>query len=75
MGSGGRTRLFHGVYFSMLLEAGDYRPFFYLSGAVAAEAIVAATLWQAARRVPFKRGMASILLVIGLGWFLDTMRN
>lgn len=67
--------LFHGVYFSMLLTAGEYRPAPYLAGALAAEALIMAIAWLCARRLPYQRALASILLLVGLGWFLLRLRN
>lgn len=73
--------LFHGIYFSQLIEGGGYRPGFYLAGAVSAEALLAALMWAVTRVVrprvsfQFQRTFASLLLVIGIGWFLLRMKN
>ena len=44
-------------------------------GALAAEAALASLLWLAVKRIPFPRALASVLLVVGLGWFLLRLRN
>lgn len=67
--------LFHGVYFSMLMAAGDYSPGFFLTGAVVAEAAVASVLWIGVKRVPFHRALSYILLAVGLGWFLLRLKS
>jgi HupE/UreJ protein len=73
--------LFHGVYFSMLLTGGEYRPVPYLAGAILAELAILATLWMLAWfvrprfQIPFQRLSASLLLVIGIGWFLIRLKN
>ena len=67
--------LFHGLYFSQLLAAGDYSPVLFLFGALAAEAALASLLWLVVKRIPFPRALSSILLVIGLGWFLVRLRS
>lgn len=64
--------LFHGVYFSMMFAAGDYRPALFLSGALVAEAAVAAILWIGVRRLhtrAVRTVLSSLLLATGLGWF------
>jgi hypothetical protein len=67
--------LFHGVYFSMLFAAGDYRPGLFLAGAISAEAIVASLAWLGVRRLPYQRAFSSVLLAIGFGWFLLRMKS
>jgi hypothetical protein len=67
--------LFHGIYFAMLFAAGDYRPGLFLTGAVLAEASIAAAAWFGVRRFPYQRALSSVLLVTGLGWFLLRLRN
>lgn len=67
--------LFHGVYFSMLFAAGDYRPGLFLTGAIAAEAMVAGVAWFGVRRLPYQKVLTSLLLVIGFGWFLLRLKS
>jgi hypothetical protein len=71
--------LFHGVYFSMLLAGGDYRPALYLSGAVVAEAAITAVIWlmlrAASARFQIQRILATVLFVIGVGWFLLRLKS
>jgi hypothetical protein len=67
--------LFHGMYFSMLLAAGDYRPGLFLTGALLAEAMIAAAAWFGVRKLPYHRALSSALLIIGLGWFALRLKN
>jgi hypothetical protein len=76
--------ILHGVYFDMLLAAGDYRPLPFISGVIVAEIVVAGLFWLlatvaarlAANRMPWmERGLASILLLTGLSWFLLRLRS
>ena len=59
----------------MLFAAGDYRPGLFLTGAIAAEAMVASIAWFGVRRLPYQKVLTSVLLVIGFGWFLLRMKN
>jgi hypothetical protein len=64
---------FHGIYFAMLVSAGGYRPTLFLAGALAAEAMIAAILWLPVRRLNtglVRTALSSILLFVGLGWFV-----
>ncbi len=67
--------LFHGAYFAMLFVAGNYQPGFFLTGAIAAEAALAAVAWLGIRRVPYQRALSTMLLAVGLGWFLLRLKN
>jgi hypothetical protein len=76
--------ILHGVYFDMLLAAGDYRALPFISGVIAAEIAVAGLFWLAAilaarltahRTLWFERGLASVLFVTGLSWFLLRLRS
>lgn len=65
--------LFHGMYLAMLVAAGEYQAVPYVIGALAAEALLALVLWQALRRLHYQRIMASLLLLVGLGWFIQRL--
>ncbi len=67
--------LFHGMYFSMLLTAGEYQPGLFLSGALSAEALLATAAFFGVRRIPFQRALGYALLVVGLGWFILRLRS
>lgn len=76
--------LLHGMYFDMLLAAGDYGRWPFLAGAFLAEiAIVTgmALLARLAARIPAARNtlvartMASLLLLTGVSWFLVRLRS
>ena len=76
--------LLHGMYFDMLLAAGDYGRWPFLAGAFAAEiaiVIALALMARLAARVPVARGtvvqrvMASLLLTIGISWFLIRLKS
>jgi hypothetical protein len=74
----------HGLYFAMMLAAGDWNRMLFLIGVLVGEAAVAGLLWALAsllrRRTPLPRfrwqsAFASVLLVIGLGWFALRLRS
>lgn len=76
--------ILHGMYFDMLLAAGDYSRTSYLAGASLAELTLVAILWgvvRAAAAVPLARSniiprvFASLLLLTGISWFLIRLRN
>ena len=73
--------LFHGVYFSMLLVGGDYRPGPYLAGAIFAEATILIALRFCERlirprfAIPFQRVFAGLLLAVGIAWFLIRLKD
>ncbi len=76
--------LLHGMYFDMLLAAGDYGRTAFLTGAFAAESIIVLIFAMAARfgrRIPVlrqslvMRAMASLLLATGLSWFIIRLKS
>lgn len=71
--------LLHGMYFDMLLSAGDYNRISFIAGAFLAEiAIVAALggLAKIAALVPAMRTiMAGLLLMTGISWFLVRLKS
>ncbi len=76
--------LLHGMYFDMLLAAGDYGRVPFLAGVFGAEiAIVSglallarmAALVPAMRSTLFARAMASVLLMVGISWFLMRLKS
>jgi hypothetical protein len=76
--------LLHGMYFDMLLAAGDYALGPFLAGAFAAQAAIigalAALAWLAsrvriARGVLLQRALASLLLLTGVSWFLIRLKS
>ncbi len=71
--------LLHGMYFDMLLAAGDYGPWSFLAGAFAGETIIVfllavlahlAARMRLARGVLVQRALASLLLITGISWFV-----
>lgn len=65
----------HGVYFDMLLQSGDYSRTAFIAGVFGAEAVAAAVLagllrLPVARSAMVQRGLASVLLIAGLSWFV-----
>jgi len=80
----GALGLLHGMYFDMLLAAGDYGRWPFLAGAFSAQAAIIAALallaW-AARRVMaplsilLQRALASLLLLTGISWFLMRLKS
>ncbi len=74
----------HGLYFAMILAAGEWNGARFVSGVLAGEAVAGGLMWSIAalfrRRAPLPRfrwqsAFASILLVIGLGWFALRLRS
>ncbi len=70
--------IIHGMYFAMILAAGNWNRWRFLLGVLAGEAVAGSLLWAVAallRRAPVPRfrwqsAFASLLLAIGLGWFV-----
>jgi hypothetical protein len=80
----GLLGIIHGLYFAMILAAGDWNWVRFVVGVLAGEAVVAGLVWAVAsllrRRLPLRpfrwqSAFASILLVIGLGWFALRLRS
>jgi len=80
----GALGVVHGLYFAMILAAGDWNRWRFFTGVICGEAVVAAALWLGsraiarftpARRVRWEPGFASVLLAIGLGWFVLRLRS
>jgi HupE / UreJ protein len=76
--------IIHGLYFAMILSAGDWNWVRFVAGVLAGEALIAMLMWAIAafvrRRAPLPRfrwqsAFASLLLVIGLGWFALRLRS
>lgn len=76
--------LLHGMYFDMLLAAGDYSRWPFLAGAFTAQAAIVALLaaiaWAAARvpaarSILVQRALASLLLLTGVSWFLIRLKS
>jgi HupE / UreJ protein len=76
--------IIHGLYFSMILAAGNWNRVRFLIGVLAGEAIAGALLWAFAallrRAAPLPRfrwqsAFASLLLAIGFGWFVLRLRS
>ncbi len=70
--------LLHGMYFDLILSAGDYATIPFLAGVLTAETLLILVLAAGARfaRTPvLQRVMASLLLVTGLSWFLLRLRG
>lgn len=80
----GLLGLLHGMYFDLLIGAGDYGRVAFLTGAFIAEIVVVVllallTLGAArlltGRTLLIERAMASVLLMTGLSWFLIRLKN
>lgn len=76
--------LFHGLYFAQFLATSGYRLSTFFSGVAAAEllaigsfALVAHALWHVAKgsRQIIERVLATVLLAIGLVWFMVRLKN
>lgn len=76
--------LLHGMYFDMLLSAGDYGRWPFLAGAFAGESVLVLgiallALFGArvsiARRTLVERAMASLLLITGISWFVLRLKS
>ena len=76
--------LLHGMYFDLLLAAGDYRRATFLTGAFSAETTIVIVLALAAglaarigtaHRPLVERALASLLLAAGMSWFLLRLKS
>jgi hypothetical protein len=76
--------LIHGLYFAMILAAGDWSPVRFVAGVLLGEAVVLGLLWSAVRlvrraipaeRFRWQAAFACALLGVGLGWFLLRLRS
>lgn len=70
--------LLHGMYFDLLLSAGDYSAPSFLAGVLTAEVLLLAAFAAAAHfagALKVQRVMASVLLLIGLSWFVIRLRG
>jgi hypothetical protein len=74
----------HGLYFAMMLAAGDWNPVRFVTGVLAGEAAIAGLMWSILalirRAAPMPKfrwqsAFASALLAIGLGWFVLRLRS
>ena len=74
----------HGVYFDMLIQSGDYGRVSFAAGVLAAEVLIAVAFWAAlqlakrlaaSRSAMVERGLASLLLITGLSWFVVRLRG
>ncbi len=76
--------LLHGVYFSMLISAGDYGRVAFLAGAVSAEMVLVFAVaaighltsrFQLVKSTLVERGLASVLFLLGIVWFGLRLRS